>query len=97
MRLVGRIQLGPGVANTVGVYGVVAVPERSRLYCSKLHTPWLTVIDTSARKFVGIVPLEEQEQRGLMEMARHPLTGRTGRIFICCGADNAVLHRSIAK
>lgn len=138
MRWVGRIQLGPEVANTVGVYAVVAVPERSRLYCSNLHTPWLTVIDTSARKFVGIVP--EQEQRGLMEMARHPLTGRiyvsnelkncvyvvdpekerlehvvetgrephyvdfderTGRIFICCGADNAVLvlspeHRKIA-
>lgn len=141
MRLVGRIQLGPEVANTVGVYGVVAVPERSRLYCSNLHTPWLTVIDTSARKFVGIVPLEEQEQRGLMEMARHPLSGRiyvsneikncvyvvdpakerlehvvetgrephymdfderTGRIFVCCGADNAVLvlspeHRKIAS
>ncbi|MBI3681870.1 MAG: YncE family protein [Acidobacteria bacterium] len=130
MRFLGKTALGPEPANTVGIYGVVAVPERNRLFCSNLHTPWLTVMDTQRRLFVGTIALEEREQRGLMEMARHPRTGhvwvanelkhclyvvdpvvekqiavvetgrephcldfdsKTGRLFVCCGADNAVL------
>ena len=76
MRLQGKVALGPAVANTVGIYGVIAVPESNRIYCSNLHTPWLTIIDTAKRSFIGVVPLEEREQRGLMEMARHPGSGR---------------------
>ena len=130
MRPLGTIALGPAAGNTVGIYGVVSVPERRRLFCSNLHTPWLTVVDTKARAFAGVIRLEEREQRGLMEMARHPRTGRiyvanelrhclyvvdpekerleavietgrephyvdfderTGRVFVACGADNAVL------
>ncbi len=75
MRFLGKIALGPEIANTVGIYGIVAVPERRRLYCSNLHTPWLTIIDTQARKFIGVVPLEDYELRGLMEIARHPASG----------------------
>jgi len=79
MRLQGRIALGPALANTVGIYGVVAIPERKRLYCSNLHTPLLTIIDTQQRAFTGVVRLEERELRGLMELALHP---RTGRIYV---------------
>ena len=75
MRFLGKIALGPETANTVGLYGVVSVPERNRVYCSNLHTPWLTIIDTKRRQFAGVIPLEEYELRGLMEIARHPGTG----------------------
>jgi DNA-binding beta-propeller fold protein YncE len=130
MRFLKRIALGPAAGNTVGIYSVIGVPERKRIYCSNLHTPWLTIIDTAQRAVTGIVCLEEREQRGLMETARHPLTDHiyvsnelkaclyvvdpgadrletvvdtlrephyadfdppTGRMFIACGGDNAVL------
>jgi hypothetical protein len=60
MRRVGVIALGPAAGNTVGIYGVISVPHGQRLFCSNLHSPWLTVIDAAKRAFAGVVRLDER-------------------------------------
>lgn len=54
----GVIRVGPP-ASTVGPYGIVADPERLRLFISNLHTPFITIVDSRDGSWLDAIDMRE--------------------------------------